>query len=737
MSLRTIIDAMNPITRRTFLEASAVAGASLTMAPAFAQEAAPKLEASSEKPNKKWYESAYRRAVIDMHIPDWDEQFFSQFSAQDYAEQLVNSRAQSIVCYCQSHVGLFNYPTKIGRQHQGWKGKNALAEMIEACHAKGIAVALYVSLIFDRDAGDRHPEWRMRTWDGKLQGEGGRHGVLCVNSPYREYVRSFVREICETFDFEGLRFDMTFWPWLCFCDFCQTRFKEEAPQFAAGGLPTTVDWLDEKWVAFQRARERWLTEFAAIATSEVRQHKPKASVEHQSSTYPLNWMFGVAAPLAEQNDFLQGDFYGDQLQGSFVRKLLEELTPHRPFGYETSFSVALKDHTAMKPEALLEAKAAAAIADSAAFIFIDAIDPVGTVNPRAHARMGKIFDSLEGYYQHLGGERVREIGLYYSLESKFNMAGNGKHVSAPDTSDSHTEASMQAAARLIAGHFPFGVLTKKSLSKLGDLKVLVLANVNAMDDEECAAIREYVAGGGKLLASGCTSLVDKAGRQRADFALTDVFGVSLEEAIWSPRNHYLSPTPSGQPLFREFDERYPAFSSGYYFGVRAGEKAKTLATITLPWPAPDATQFASIHSDPPWTPTDKPAIVRSAFGKGEAIYCASPIETLETLRDVYLQLVSQLHSTYVYSVDAPSCVEATVFHQPDRQRYVISLVNFQKDLPNLPVYGVEVQLRLPHAVKSVVQLPDEREIPTRVRDGATIFNAPKLETLAMFAAKLS
>ena len=71
---------------------------------------------------------------------------------------------------------------------------------------------LYTSLIFDRWCADQHPEWRIRTVDGRIQGKGGRFGVLCVNSPYREYVRSFVREICETFEFEGIRFDMTFWP---------------------------------------------------------------------------------------------------------------------------------------------------------------------------------------------------------------------------------------------------------------------------------------------------------------------------------------------------------------------------------------------------------------------------------------------------------------------------------------------------------------------------------------------
>ena len=41
----------------------------------------------------------------------------SKFDPKEYADMLVRSRAQSIVCYCQSHVGLFNYPTKVGKQH--------------------------------------------------------------------------------------------------------------------------------------------------------------------------------------------------------------------------------------------------------------------------------------------------------------------------------------------------------------------------------------------------------------------------------------------------------------------------------------------------------------------------------------------------------------------------------------------------------------------------------------------
>ncbi len=212
-----------------------------------------------------WYTTAYRRAVIDMHIPDWDDAFLSRLDVDQYVAMLVKARAQSIVAYAMSHVGLFNYPTKVGRQHKNLKGRNVVREIIDGCRARGIAVVLYNSLIFDRTSADLHPEWRMRAVDGRPHGGGGRHGLVCPNTPYREYVRAWVEEQCRLFDPEGFRFDMTFWPAVCYCDACKKRFADEV----GGAIPTTVNWLDERWVAFQHRREAWLAEFAAIATGTV------------------------------------------------------------------------------------------------------------------------------------------------------------------------------------------------------------------------------------------------------------------------------------------------------------------------------------------------------------------------------------------------------------------------------------------------------------------------------------
>jgi hypothetical protein len=122
------------------------------------------------------------------------------------------------------------------------------------------------------------------------------------------------------------------------------------------------------------------------------------------------------------------------------------------------------------------------------------------------------------------------------------------------------------------------------------------------------------------------------------------------------------------------------------------------------------------------------------FGAGRAVYCASPIENIDGLADTFAAIVRSLAGPLRFEADAPAVVEMTVFHQPDRHRYLVSLVNFQKDLPNIPIEGITVRMR-PGGQKlgRVVRLPDGPEIPQNVSDGVVSFPAGRLETLAVYA----
>jgi hypothetical protein len=730
---------MNPdssllINRRAFLAATGmVAGGVMADAlPSLTSTIAATGTAPNPWPKPRWYENAWRRAVIDMHIPDWDPAFLSKFDPDEYVRALVTSRAQSIVLYAQSHTGLFNYPTQVGQAHRGLKGRDLVAELITRCHRHDIACVLYVSVIHDRWAADQHPEWRVVHPNGGAFGAGSRHGFVCPNSPYRDYVRDWTREMAGRFDLDGMRFDMTFWTCVCYCAHCRRRWADEV----GGEMPRVVDWTDERWVTLQRQREAWLGEFAARCTQTVKALKPHASVEHQSSTYPLSWNNGVASPLVAQNDFLQGDFYGDALQGSFVRKLLASLTPHRPAGFETSVSVSLQDHTARKSEALLEAKASAAIADAAAFIFIDAIDPVGTVNPHAHERMGRVFDRLKPLYPELGGERVADVGIYYSLESKFDMRQNGRSVVDVDPgADSHTRSSMQAARWLIASHLPFEVVTRSNLDQLPRLKTLLLCNVHHLDAREVSAFREWVRGGGTLYASAGSSLVNTQGQRQPDFQLADVFGVSLEQVAWRDFDHYLAPTAAGQDLFAGWDTRYPAFIPGVGLQVRLRPGATALATRSRPWPAPDARAFASIHSNPPWQTTDLPEVAYQRYGQGACIYAASSVEDHDHLGEAFPRLIRHLAGPLSIEVETHPSVEVTLFRQADRKRHLLALVSFQKDLPNLPVANARVRLRLAQQIHTIELVPEGRRLNLTREADVVECVIPRIDTLQLVAIR--
>ena len=681
----------------------------------------------------RWYQHAWRRSTIDMHIPDWDPQFMSKFDPEAFADACVRSRAQAVLVPGMSHTGLFYYPTNVGVIHANIGGRDLLGEMIDACHRRGIAFELYMSLIFDRWAYDHHPEWRGNDSQGCQGFEFGpqpRYGLLCPNSPYREYVRAWTREVCERYQFEGVFFDMTYWPGVCYCPHCEQRWADEV---GGGPIPRTVNWLDERWVTFQHKREAWLGEFAALATGAVKQVNPNLTVDHQSSTFPSHWVRGASHSFAAQNDFLQGDFYGTPLQGSFARKLLGEMSRGKPFAYATSYSTTLFDHTGRKPESLIQAKTSAAIADHSAFLFIDAIDPVGTLNLPAHDTMGRIYDRLAPYYAELGGTRVADIAIYYSLDSKFDLRDNGQSIDDVGLNDSHTTSAMNVAARLLTAHLPFTVITAAQLGELAKFKVIIAPQIHHLSRREAAALRAYVRAGGSLYASGGTSLVTPDGRQQKDFLLGDVLGVSLVKADWADHDHYLAPTPAGAADFAGWSPERPAFNRSTGFTVRARRGAEVLATTTLPWPKPDPSSFSSIHSNPPWLATKQPEVVFHRFGKGRTIYCASLLEDMDNVRDVFLRLLRRLSPTFSVEADAPASVELTLFAQPDRQRHVVGLVSIQPDQPNLPVDGIEVRLRLGRPVRDIRLLPGNRKIPHTVKAGVVTFTAPRLETLALFA----
>jgi hypothetical protein len=157
----------------------------------------------------------------------------------------------------------------------------------------------------------------------------------------------------------------------------------------------------------------------------------------------------------------------------------------------------------------------------------------------------------------------------------------------------------------------------------------------------------------------------------------------------------------------------------------------------LPYTDPSGSRYASILTDPPGIETEYPAIVLNHYGQGKVLYAAGVLEIWEhdSQQAGLVNLLRLLASRpFYYETDAPKSVEITLFDQQDQQRYVLHLLNYQQELPNIPIYDLRCRVRLAgNNLRRLVSLPDEVPVRYRVRGDHAEFTVPRLQDYVVLA----
>ncbi|GHV46581.1 hypothetical protein AGMMS49546_34840 [Spirochaetia bacterium] len=701
----------------------------------------------------EWYQRRFRRNLIDMHIEEWDKSFLSRFEPDDYFNNLVKANVNAPMIYFQAHTGLCYWPTKTGKMHAAFEGReDAMRKLVDKCYGAGMDVIAYYSLVYNNWAYEQHPDWQLRNVNNHgSRYNGNRYGLCCPNSQgYRDFTAKQIAEFSDYFRFEGIFLDMTFWPMVCYCDSCKARWEKEV----GGEMPKVVDWNDPKWLTFQRKRIEWLGEFAQFATAEIKKHKPNCAVEHQYSTGVNHfWRFGVTENISQASDYAGGDLYGGIAEQSYACKVYYNLTRNQPFEYMTSRCYPkLREHTTNKSMDLLRLSVMLTYMHHGACLLIDAIDPVGTIDNRVYKKIGEIFRETEPYEPYFSiGKPVSDVGLYLNLFGRMDPLANGVPVGqANDSSTSpHEKAVMEAAESLRSHHVPYSVLNNWKLELLPNVKVLVLSDIPFMDDKEISAIKDFIRNGGSAYISGrtCPKLVE------------DIFGIKYE-GFTEHTVTYISPTREGIPVMQgEYTREYPlvmfeqqAQYSGKPSGVVFGT---TTLPGTVPNPANDfiniATQpgdtqkdlnssvyrFVSIHSNPPVIFTDKPAMFMTDYGKGSVFYSALPIERAkrEQHSDIFAGIIKLLLKGAVpafSSNDAPETVECIMFEDKEKGVKLLGLVNIQDSFHTIPVKDFTISVQAETAPKEVVLLPKKDPVPFQYKDKLVYIHIRSLSLYSMF-----
>lgn len=700
------------------------------------------------------YLRSQRHILLDMHIPDWDERFLAQFDPAAYVDLCASAGAQAVMVYANSHAGQCYWPTRSGHMHRSLGGHDVVGETVALLRDRGLAVCAYYSAIFNNWAYATHPEWRIVAAEpGGLFGPGTRYGQCCPSNPaYLDFMLRQTEELAGGYAFDAFFYDCVFWPDVCVCDACRARWREEA----GAEIPEVVDWCAPEWCAFQDARERWLVDAARQLRTRV-----KASLEVpvflNAAICEFSWVAGASPELIALNDVMGGDFrhVGFPLSAGVTPTVLQYMHPISGYGGGVSDLESVEEQTV---------HAFTAVAFGGQYTPIDAVEPDGRVNAAAYEHIRETFDAVRPYEAYLGGRLVADVAVYESTRSHMDLSENGRgigdlHPGAPMVHDGPHWIALRGALRALGeAHLPATVITRADLGRLAEFPVVVLPNVLRMDRQEVEAFRAYVAGGGRLYASGASSLLTTDGAQHDDFLLADVLGCHrvgvAPEAVT-----YLRPATGelaaavapidyvaiGEPLvlWRRIEPAPPPTA----LDIRADADAEVLVTATLPYAggrgSRDDEGWANIHSSPPWEDTARPVVVRHAFGAGQAIYAAVDVEAGSG------RLGSGSHALFValvrlllgrepaYEAEAHPNVVMTGFHDTERSTLRLCFLNAPASYPALPIPAIPFRLACPEGARfSALRLvPDGEELPFSLDErGDLRATIRDLRTFAMVTA---
>ena len=671
----------------------------------------------------KWHEKLYSRMLIDNHITDCDSSYMTGFSSEVYVDMIKRSGVESSMVYSCDHNGNCYYPTKVGHTHRGIGDRDIFGDTVSLLRKNNISPIAYYTILYHNDSAKRLPQARMR--DIKGLERNGRYRFTCPNSPdAREFFKSQIQEVL-SYDVDGIFIDMTFWPMVCQCENCRKMYGKDIPQI--------IDWSDPVWVTFQRFREDSIAAFAMELTNFCKKVKPGISVTHQFSPVLHGWFLGQSSGIAAASDYASGDFYGGKLQQRLGAKVFAAYSKHQPYEFMTSRCVSLSDHTSTKSDEELYIHALTTLANAGAFFFIDAINPDGTLDRRFYDRLGNVVGKLEPYKSFIEKHHPHldaEVGLYFSMSSCVDDSLNGVELSS--FSDKRTNMDFRhnvildevlgTAEILTKMHVPYEIITD-STDDISKFKTIIVNNAKFMTSQECERLRSFCSEGGTLIATGKTSLCDRFGNSSGNFALADLFGVNY------------SGKDTGKISYTQTADEFILSNINAPLVTSCG--AEVLARINMPdFPCDDPDNYASIHSNPPGKEaSDFAAVSENIYGNGKAVYIAGSFMLLRQHSQQTFSaglLKRYLPQFVVSSENLPGSAEITRMKSCDGKTVLAGVVNYQEELPNIPLYNVKITFALDYVPSSVKRASDGKACRFSVCGDDTVIEIDRLDDGEIF-----
>lgn len=457
------------------------------------------------------------------------------------------------------------YPSKIPLHFRAplLGDKDLFGDLCKAAHDDGLVVfARMDSGRVNEDFFKAHPDWFAINAEGKPYIREGLY-TTCINGPYyNQHIPSILTEIASTYHPEGITDNS--WEGLgrsspCYCENCRRSFSEksglEIPVLMSWDNPDYREWI--QW-NFDRRLEIWemfnQTTKTAGGPDCTWSGMISSSISGQSSG------FCDLKKICDRADIVMIDAQARTDLGGFSNTFQQNSDTgkriHGLIGWDKVTAESMAIYQAGTPRFRLSSKPA----PEAHMWMISGIS--GGIAPWWHHVSGyhedrRRYKTVEPIYiWHRANERflfertpVATVGVVWSQDNTTWFGRDNANFLVDQPSRGITQA-------LVRARIPYMPVNADQIDLYsGQISLLILPNIGTMTDDQVASVRRFVEKGGGLIATGQSSLYDKFGDRRSDYALGDLFGVhylpgsgNTSEAVVGPATRrsyhtYLRLTP--------------------------------------------------------------------------------------------------------------------------------------------------------------------------------------------------
>ena len=471
-----------------------------------------------------WYRRTYRWGQTNLTEVDP-----IRYDAAWWREHWRRTRVQGVIVNAGGIVAY--YPSRFPLHHRALHlgDRDLYGEIVAAAREDGLAVlARMDSNRADERFYVEHPEWFAVDQAGRPY-RSEDHYIACVNSAYYdEFLPDVLREIMERSHPDG--FTDNSWSGLergriCHCVNCRRAFRDATGM----ALPRSRDWDSpayRQWIAWSYARRVAIWELNNRVTQEAGGPDCLWIGMNSGDILAQSTRFRDYRALCERTEIIMLDSQRRTNVSGFQSNAEAGTLIHGLLGWEKAIPESMAMYQAGEPTFRVASKPEAEVRMWAVEGFAGGIQPwwhhIGAYHEdrRQYRTAESLFRWHEANEQYLVSRSpVATVGVLWSKE---NVDFYGR-----DDADARVGLPHRGIREaLIRARIPYVMVHADHVDRDAEgLALLVLPNLGAMSEAQCASVRRFVEGGGGLLATGESSRYDEWGDARPDFGLADLFGV--------------------------------------------------------------------------------------------------------------------------------------------------------------------------------------------------------------------